>query len=63
MCELLDGYDIVKCIEFKRMDNSTIPKKKKYWMGRFHGRRPVERRLLRWEDNTWGDCLVVVEYK
>jgi len=43
------------------MDNSTIPKKK-YWMGKSHGRRPVERRRLRWEDNMWMECPIVAEY-
>jgi hypothetical protein len=55
--ELLDGPDIVKFIKFKRlqwachivwMDNSRIPKK--VLDGKFHGRRPVLRPRLRWED-------------
>jgi hypothetical protein len=32
-------------------------------MERSHGRRPVERRRLRWEDNIWMDCLIGADYK
>jgi hypothetical protein len=39
------------------MDNSRIPKK--YWNGKFHGRRPVGRPRLRWEDNIRRDSLLL----
>jgi hypothetical protein len=64
--ELLDGPDIVKLMKFKRlqwaghidrMDNSTVAKK--ILDGKFHGRRPVGRPRLRWEDNIRRDSLLL----
>jgi hypothetical protein len=55
--ELLEGHDVMKFIKLERlqwaghivqMDNSGIPKK--VLDGKFHGRRPVGRPRLRWED-------------
>jgi hypothetical protein len=66
MDELLDGPDIVKFIKFKRlqwashivqMDNSRIPKK--VLDRKYHGRRPVGRPQLRWEDNIRRDSLLL----
>jgi hypothetical protein len=65
--ELLDGPDIVKFIKFKRLqwaghivriDNSKITKK--VLDGKFHGRRPVGRPRLRWEDNIKRDSLLLL---
>jgi hypothetical protein len=39
------------------MDNSRIPKK--VLAGKFHGRRPVGRPRLRWEDNIRRDSLLL----
>ena len=64
--ELLGGPDIVKYIQFKRLqwachmvrtDNIIIPKK--VLIGKFHGRRPVGIPRIRREDNI----LAAAEYK
>jgi hypothetical protein len=68
--ELLDGPGIVKCIKLKRlqwasyivrMDNSRILKK--VLDGKLHGRRPVERPRLRWEDNIRRDSLLLLNIR
>jgi hypothetical protein len=68
--ELLDGPDVVKFIKFKRlqwadhivrMDNSRIPKK--VLDGEFHGRRPVGRPRLRWEDSIRRDSLLLLNVR
>jgi hypothetical protein len=68
--ELLAGPDIVNFIKFKRlqwashivrMDNSRILKK--VLDGKFHGRRPVLRPRLRWEDIIRRDSLLLLNIR
>jgi hypothetical protein len=43
------------------MDNSRIPKK--VMDGKFHGRRPVGRPRLRWEDNIRRESLLLLHIR
>jgi hypothetical protein len=43
------------------MDNSRIPKK--VLDGKFHGRRPVGKPRLRWEDNIRRDLLLLLNIR
>jgi hypothetical protein len=46
-----------------RMDNATVGLMKKVMNGKFHGRRPVERPRLRWEENIRRDSSVLLNMK
>jgi len=65
LCELFDGLDIVKYIEFKdymgRPHNSKILKK--VLVGKFHGRRHVGKPRLRWVDNIRRDASLLLSIR
>jgi hypothetical protein len=65
--DLLDRPPILKYMKFERlgwaghmgrMDNATVPIK--VLNVKFHGRRPVERPRLRWEENIRRDSSVLL---
>jgi hypothetical protein len=45
------------------MDNATVGLLKKVLNGKFHGRRPVEKPRMRWEENIRRDSSVLLNMK